>query len=67
MSSAWMNGCSRRHGMAPGARRSPAHAAESSPVFLHDRLAANEPAENAVEYALHEANVAIWRWRQGQP
>jgi len=42
-------------------------AAEIIPRILHDLLAANEPAEHAVEHALHEANVAICDAGKGQP
>lgn len=42
-------------------------AAEIIPRVLHDRLAANEPAENAVEHALTEANLAICDAGKGQP
>jgi protein phosphatase len=42
-------------------------AAEIIPRVLLDRLAANEPAENAVEHALNEANLAICDAGKGQP
>jgi PPM family protein phosphatase len=42
-------------------------AAEIIPRVLQDRLAANEPAEHAVEHALNEANLAICDAGKGQP
>jgi protein phosphatase len=42
-------------------------AAEIIPRVVHDRLAANEPAESALDRALHEANNAICDAGRHQP
>src|SRR5260370_760968 len=42
-------------------------AAEIIPRVVHDRLAANEAAEDAVDHALHEANAAICDAGKEQP
>ncbi len=42
-------------------------AADIIPRVLHDRLAANAPAEDALEQALHEANAAICEAGKEQP